>query len=377
MIYHRTLEKAIKDSLFQGKVLCIFGPRRSGKTTLAKELLSTYGTDGYYLNCENLQERQYLLPNDPERLKNHLENKKIVVFDEAQTVEGIGTILKVFSDTYPDIQLIATGSSSFELANRTGEPLVGRSKTFFLYPLSYEEIIATLNTPSHAILEQSLLFGSYPAVAKAKTQAEKITQLSSIATGYLYKDIFTFERIRKPRLIEDLLKLIALQLGSEVSMNELAQTLGVGRPTVERYLELLEKAFVIRRLHALKRNLRNEIKGNFKVYFFDLGIRNYIINAFGPLDTRMDVGPLFENYFIMERMKKMENQQGYLPPVYFWRTHAGQEIDYIEEKDGNLASFECKWNPRAAKQTPPTAFITAYPNSTFSCVTSENFNKFL
>jgi len=226
-------------------------------------------------------------------------------------------------------------------------------------------------------LEQSLLFGTYPAVANAQTQNEKITQLSSIATGYLYKDIFTFERIRKPRLVEDLLKLLALQLGSEVSLNELAQTLGVSRSTVERYLELLEKAFVIRRLHTLKRNLRNEIKGNFKVYFFDLGIRNYIINAFNPLDTRMDLGPLFENYFIMERMKKVENEQGYLSPVYFWRTHTGHEIDFIEEKDGLLHAYECKWSPRAAISTPPKAFAEAYPNFRFNCVTSENYSQYL
>lgn len=226
-------------------------------------------------------------------------------------------------------------------------------------------------------MEQSLLFGTYPAVANAQTQNEKITQLSSIATGYLYKDIFTFERIRKPRLVEDLLKLLALQLGSEVSLNELAQTLGVSRSTVERYLELLEKAFVIRRLHTLKRNLRNEIKGNFKVYFFDLGIRNYIINAFNPLDTRMDLGPLFENYFIMERMKKVENEQGYLSPVYFWRTHTGHEIDFIEEKDGLLHAYECKWSPRAAISTPPKAFAEAYPNFRFNCVTSENYSQYL
>ncbi len=374
MNYDRFLEKKVVSSLFKGKVICIFGPRRSGKTTLVKEILMKYGAESYYLNCENLQERQYLVAHDPKKLKDYLPNKRLIVLDEAQTIEDIGTILKVFVDTYPEVQLIATGSSSFELANRTGEPLVGRSQTFFLYPLSFAEISAKQGMQEATKqLQTWLRFGMYPAVVNATSDEEKIAQLNNIATGYLYKDIFTFERLRKPRLIEDLLKLLALQMGSEVSLNELAQKLDTSRQTIERYLDLLEKAFVIRRLHTLARNLRNEIRGNFKVYFFDIGIRNTIVNAFGTLENRLDIGILFENFFIMERMKKQEQEQGYLPPSYFWRTHTQKEIDYLEEKDGMFTAFECKWSERKKSSPAKKLFIETYPGSTYTIVTPGNF----
>ncbi len=371
IIFERTIEKPLKNSLFKGKIVCLYGPRQAGKTTLSKKILSLFGNDGYYLNCEDARERNYLVIGRPDILKNYVSDKKIVVLDEAQSIENIGQILKVFVDTYPEIQLVATGSSSFELANTVGEPLVGRSIDFFLYPLSVAELILAYGQQEVVKnIDNFIRFGTYPAVVASSKK--EIENLSSIANNYLYKDIFTFERIRKPKIIEDLLKLIALQIGSEVSLNELAQKLEVSRQTIERYLELLEKSFVLKRLYSLKRNLRNEIRGNFKIYFYDLGVRNYLINNFNNLEIRNDTGALFENFFIMERIKYHHNSKNYIPPVYFWRTYQQQEIDYIEEADGMLKVFECKLNNKKHKKIPGL-FLKNYPESNYTIVTKTNF----
>lgn len=375
-IFKRSIEQKIRSYILKGNVICIFGPRRSGKTTLVKKILEDYRNEGYYMNCEDVRERQYLVPGNPDVLKKYIGNKKVVVLDEAQTIEHIGTVLKVFVDTYPEIQIIATGSSSFELANRVGEPLVGRSWDFFLYPLSFEEIfIDQGKSEISKKIEDLLIFGSYPMVINAKPE-EKIQTLGQIANNYLYKDIFTFEQIRKPKILEDLLKMLALQIGNEVSINELAQKLEIGRPTIERYLSLLEKTYVIKRLYTLKRNLRDEIRGNFKVYFYDLGIRNYIINSFNSIDLRNDVGALFENYFIMERIKYQNNHNGFLPPIYFWRTYNQKEIDFIEEKENAFYLFECKWSNKNTK-TFFLDFKKTYPNSFGVIVHKNNLEEFL
>ncbi|MEK7623763.1 MAG: ATP-binding protein [Patescibacteria group bacterium] len=374
-LYSRILENKIKEKLFQGKVLCLFGPRRSGKTTLARKILSEFGESGYYLNCEDARERNYLIPGDPHVLKTYLGKHTIAVLDEAQTIENIGLVLKVFVDTYPDVQLIATGSSSFELANRLGEPLLGRAWDFFLSPLSFAEIFPPQNGLSRVegSLVELLIYGSFPQVVVAPVN-EKIQMISQIANNYLYKDIFTFESIRKPKILENLLKSVALQLGQEVSLNELSRHIGVGRQTIERYLSLLEKSFVIKRLYSLRRNRRDEIKSNFKIYFYDLGVRNYIINAFNPIDIRADVGGLFENYFIMERVKYHYNHTGYLPNVYFWRTHGQKEIDFIEEQNGVMSAFECKWTK---ENVSFKEFLSSYPGSQTHVVHRGNIQEFL
>lgn len=373
-MYKRILEEKIKEKFFKSKVICIFGPRRSGKTTLVKKILSEYGKDGYYMNCENTLERNYLLPGQPDILRKYMEGRKIIVLDEAQTVEHIGMVLKVFVDTYPDIQLIATGSSSFELANRVGEPLVGRSWDFFLAPLSFREIFAD---DAHRAVSNSLedlfIYGSFPQVVISKRE-EKTLALSQIANNYLYKDIFTFEQIKKPKVLEDLLKLTAFQVGNEVSINELAQKLEISRPTVERYLQLLEKTFVIKRLYSLKRNRRDEMRSAFKIYFWDIGVRNYIINALNPISLRDDVGALFENYFVIERIKYHYNNYGFLPLINFWRTYGQLEIDYIEETNGSFKAFECKWT---ASKTNFKDFKTSYPDSVGIVVNRENLDNFL
>lgn len=373
-MYMRVIEKEIRSKLFKNKVICIFGPRRSGKTTVAKDILSSYGKDGYYLNCENAQEKSFLVEGKPEILKNYLSDKKIIVLDEAQTVENIGKILKLFVDTYPDIQIIATGSSSFDLANKVGEPLVGRAYEFFLSPLSFEELF--LHKSKLEIknsLSDILVYGSFPSVVTANV-SDKIQELSQIANSYLYKDIFTFEEIKKPKLLEDLLKRLAFQIGKEVSIHELAQKLEVNRKTIERYLGLLEKTFVIQRLYSLKRNRRDEVGSSFKVYFCDNGVRNFITNSFNSIEHRDDIGALFENYVISERIKYWKNKKIYLPPIYFWRTYGQLEIDLIEEENDVLRAYEIKWSD---EKVIFTQFKESYPGSETHIVSKDNLNQFL
>lgn len=354
----RFLETKIKEKMFLGKVIVLFGPRRAGKTTLAKKIANEYGEGSYYLNCENLQEREYLQLGQPEIFKRYIQDKKLIILDEAQSVPDIGKILKVIVDAYPELQIIATGSSSFDLANKY---------VFFLSPFSYKEI-------GDKDLETQLIFGNFPQVVSEINKDNKIVSLGEITTNYLYKDIFTFENIKKPKLLDNLLKTLAFQVGQEVNKFELAKHLKTSPQTIERYLNLLEKTYVIKILYSLVRNRRDEINTNFKVYFLDLGIRNYIINNFNILGLRDDVGRLFENFFFIERLKKHWNEKQYLPLIYFWRTHRQLEIDYIEEKDGKFYAFECKWGDKVPKFTQ---FQESYPNSETFVVNRQNFEDFI
>lgn len=373
-MYIRTIENEIRKKLFKNKVICLFGPRRSGKTTVAKDILKTYGSKGYYLNCENATERGYLVEGRPELLKNYLSDKTIIVLDEAQTLQNIGSILKLFVDTYPDIQLIATGSSSFDLANKVGEPLVGRAYEFFLSPLSYAELFDGKDNLSVSnSLSDILVYGSFPSVVTSGI-SEKIQELSQIANSYLYKDIFTFEEIKKPKLLEDLLKKLAFQIGREVSIHELAQKLEVNRKTIERYLGLLEKTFVIKRLYALKRNRRDEVGSAFKVYFCDNGVRNFITNSFNSIENRDDIGALFENYVVTERIKYWQNKKTYTPPMYFWRTYGQLEIDLIEEENSTFRAYECKWSN---EKVVFTQFKESYPKNETFVIHKGNLREFL
>lgn len=373
-MFTRIIEEKIRQKLFNNKVICIFGPRRSGKTTVAKNILSSYGSKGYYLNCENSTEKNYLIEGRPELLKNYLSDKSIIVLDEAQTVENIGAILKLFVDTYPEIQILATGSSSFDLANKVGEPLVGRAHEFFLSPLSYAELyigkskLEVLNS-----LSDTLVYGSFPSVVMSD-KSDKVAELSQIANSYLYKDIFTFEEIKKPKLLEDLLKRLAFQIGREVSIHELAQKLDVNRKTIERYIGLLEKTFVIKRLYSFKRNRRDEVGSSFKVYFCDNGIINFITNSFNSIENRNDVGALFENYVITERIKYWQNKKTYVPPMYFWRTYGQLEIDLIEEENGILRAHEIKWSD---EKVVFTQFKESYPENETHVISREVLGDFL
>lgn len=296
-----------------------------------------------------------------------VKGKKIVVFDEAQTIQDIGTILKVFHDTYPQVQIIATGSSSFDLANKINEPMTGRIIEFILLPLSLSEISMSKHITSDD-LYQYMLYGTYPAVVAEKSLDTKKTLLKNIATQYLYKDVFIFEAIRNPRVFEDLIKLLALQIGSLVSLNELATSLGVSRSVIQRYLRLLEQAFIIKIVHSFSNNPRTELKKAFKVFFIDMGVRNAMVDIASPMETRADKGAIFENFFVIELMKK-GTMEIFPPEILFWRTRSGIEIDVIEKSGIEIFAYECKWKEPIAV---PASFKTSYPKAHFECITTKN-----
>ena len=369
----RKLEKVIESHLFKGKIIIIYGPRQVGKTTLAKKLIEKYGDENSYINCEIIDKKLALQDQNPERLKKTLGSGKFFVFDEAQKVSDIGTTLKLLVDTYPDIQIIATGSSSFDLANKINEPLTGRAFEFILYPISYAEIKDTYSlSRARESLSHYLRFGMYPAILDLDDQ-QSLSFLQTISSQYLYKDLFEFENIRKPDLLLNLLKLLAFQVGNEVSINELAVKLEVSNKIVARYINLLEKAFVIFRLTALSRNPRNEIGKKQKIFFYDLGIRNSLISRHTDLDNRDDVGALWENFVILERKKKLQYDLVYVGQ-YFWRSITGSEVDYVEEKDGKIIGYECKWSKDKIRE--PKAFIRDY-DATVKVLNKDNFEDFV
>ncbi|MFH1541961.1 MAG: ATP-binding protein [bacterium] len=370
----RLVQKQIEESCFKGKVVVIYGPRQVGKTTLAKQILANYGSDGLYLNCEILSVNQALARPEPAALKSYFGNHKLVVLDEAQKIPDIGRVLKVFVDTYPQIQILATGSSSFDLANITAEPLTGRVNEFILYPLSFQEIEIERGRPdAEAKLEQLLRTGAYPEVFLLP-ESEAIQRLNQIASNYLYKDVLAFDKIKKSNLLVNLLQLLALQLGQEVSYQELAKSLGVSRLTVQKYINLLEQSFVIFTLRAFSRNLRKEISKAVKIYFYDLGVRNSLIQNYNQLTIRNDIGALWENFLIIERLKKCQYGQIFANR-YFWRTYDQKEIDYIEEQQGKLFAYEFKWG--RGKSVLPGDFAASYPGSEFVLVNKDNYGDFI
>lgn len=365
-LFKRKIEEKIARYIGKGKVLLIFGPRQAGKTTLAKKLLAQYGDADSYFNCEEMSVRRHFSVGEPEMLRSFIGTRKLVVFDEAQTIENIGIILKVFVDKYSDTQIIATGSSSFDLANKINEPLTGRAFSFTLLPLSIEEIRSEKQMDRNA-LEGLLRFGSYPAVVAAHSTEEKLDVIGNIATNYLYKDIFTFERIKSPLHFEQLLRLLAHQVGSTVSLNEIALSLSVSRPVVEKYLRLLEQSYVIRRVPSFSRNKRNEIRKAFKVFFIDSGIRNAIIGDFSEAGKRPDIGHLFEQFFFTELMKASPPEM-FGPGISFWRTHKKEEVDFVTEHAGSIHAYECKWGDGKVSFRP---FLKAYPDAQTQVVRPE------
>jgi predicted AAA+ superfamily ATPase len=372
LIFKRTIEEVILKSLFKGRMIAILGPRQSGKTTLAKKLIFAYGVDGAYWDCQLAEVRKHFVVGKPDELLPLVKGKKIVVFDEAQTIQDIGTILKVFHDTYPGTQIIATGSSSFDLSNKIKEPMTGRIFEFTLFPLSLSEIKESKQVSLNDLYEY-MLYGTYPAVVAATSVEEKKIILKNIATQYLYKDVFIFEAIRNPRVFEDLLKLLALQIGSLVSLNELAGQLGVSRSVVQRYLRLLEQAFIIKVIHSFSNNPRTELKKAFKVFFLDGGVRNAITDIDTMLTDRKDVGFIFENYFVSERIKESMNTSVFPSEIMFWRTRTGFEVDVIEKKGTAISAYECKWNDNATVSF--THFLKMYPHAKVSVITPHDFLK--
>lgn len=369
----RILENSIEADLFKGKIIILYGARQVGKTTLVESILQKFGEKGRFLNCETLSVEQNLKEAEPDKLRAFFGNYKIIGLDEAQNIPNIGRILKVFIDSVKDIQIIATGSSSFELADKTSEPLTGRVFHHILYPLSALEIKGGSDWISFdGKIDQLLRFGSYPEVYLSDEKYAK-RKLGEISTSYLFKDLLKLEGVRKSSLLKNLILLLALQLGKEVSYNELSTTLQVSHLTIQKYIDLLEQNFVIFRLNAFSRNLRKEISKSIKVYFFDLGIRNALINNYNPLSLRNDVGALWENFCIAERIKSNSYSHRQVNS-YFWRTYDQNEIDYVEEINGIITGYEIKYSPKQ-KVKVPKLFTETY-NSKVLRVDRGNYWQF-
>jgi uncharacterized protein len=370
----RELEHVIQNYLFKKKTILIYGARQVGKTTLVHSLVKEYQDHTLFLNGDDADVRDIFTQVSSTKLKPVIAQHKIVVLDEAQRIPETGLALKILHDNFPDIQLIATGSSAFELANKIQEPLTGRKLEFNLFPVSFNEMVnyhGFLN--EKRLAEHRMVFGSYPDIILNQGIENKL--LKSLASSYLYKDLLMLEKIQKPVLLEKILKALALQIGNEVSYTELAKLVGSDRGTVEKYIDLLEKAFIIFRLPALNKNVRNEIKKGKKIYFYDNGIRNAILGNFLPLDSRTDRGPLWENYIISERLKFNSNRDIDVNN-YFWRTTQQQEIDYIEDKNSELSAFEFKWNPNK-KGVLSKTFSKAYSVKNFDTISPDNMETFL
>src|SRR4030042_2055854 len=369
----RTIQDAIEQSLFQGKAIIIYGARQVGKTTLIRAIQEKSTVPSVYLNCDEPGVRRALSDKTSTELKMLVGNNRLVLIDEAQRVGTIGLTIKLLTDTAPDIQVIATGSSAFELSGHIEEPLTGRKREVRLYPFSLTEVGQLYSTMEiRRIVERCMIFGLYPEIINAPEASE--TTLRELVRSYLYKDVLALQQIRNAEALERLGESIALQVGNEVSYNELAQQVGVDKKTIESYLRVLEQAFIIFRLGSFSRNLRNELKKSRKIYFVDTGMRNAVINNLNAPDLRSDVGGLWENFVIAERIKWNHNQ-GRFPNSYFWRSHQKQEIDYLEELNGVLRGYEIKW--RAQKFKVPSGFSAAYPDCPVSLTNRENMTGFV
>ncbi|MFZ4725445.1 MAG: ATP-binding protein [Paludibacter sp.] len=370
----RELEQVITNRLFKKKAIIIVGPRQVGKTTLLHQLSEKVDKKLLFLNCDEPDVRKNLeLPTSSE-LKALVGKAELILIDEAQRVKDIGITLKLLIDNLPDKQIIVTGSSALELSNSINEPLTGRKFEYKMFPFSFNELVdanGLLN--EKRLLEHRMIYGMYPDVVN--NQGEEREVLLNIVSSYLYKDIFDFQDIRKPEIIEKLLQALALQIGSEVSFNELSRLLGIDVGTIQRYIDLLEKSYIIFHLKSYSRNIRNELKKSRKIYFYDNGVRNALISNLNPIGLRSDVGYLWENFLISERMKRNVYSMNYAN-YYFWRTTQQQEVDYIEDKDGMLNCYEFKWNS-TKKAKLSTTFTSNYPDSTFQLINQDNYLEFI
>jgi len=370
----RLISKQIEQDFFKEKAIIVLGARQVGKSTLVDAVLENYKAEVLQFNGDDADIREIFDKPTAVRMRNILGQNKIVVFDEAQRIPGIGIIIKLFTDQVKNVQVIATGSSSLDLADKLNEPLTGRKYEYLLYPLSFAEMVN-----HHGLVEElrqikhRIIFGYYPEIVTSP--GEEIRLLKLLASSYLYKDIFSLNMIKKPMMLDKLVRALALQVGSEVSYNELSQLVGIDKGTIETYIDLLEKSFVLFRLEAYSGNVRNEIKKGKKIYFYDNGILNAIIGNFAPAELRPDIGALWENYIISERIKR-NTYNGFHGKHFFWRTTQQQEIDFIEEVDGKFYAYEFKWNPRKKARFPATFLNAYFPESTM-VVTPENIDEFL
>lgn len=371
IMFKRTLEKTISERFFQGKAILLIGPRQVGKTTLLQTVLAN--KDHLFLNGDDPTVRGLLTNPSTTDLKALIGSYRIVFIDEAQRMEGIGLTMKLITDQFKDVQLLASGSSAWEINQKTQEPLTGRKFEYNLYPISWEEFESQVGfLEASQQLEERLVYGMYPDVLNNRSNAREVLQ--QLASSYLYQDVLSFMDVRKPEILDKLLRALALQVGSEVSFNELAGLLGIDKITVSRYIDLLEKSFIVFTLPSFSRNQRNEIKHNRKIYFYDNGIRNAVINNFNPLEWREDKGALWENFLIVERMKMHKYHQRYAR-YYFWRTVQKQEIDWVEEIDGRLFAYEFKWKSTSRNRIP-ASFLTTY-SANGQLIDRQNFREFL
>lgn len=369
----RILENVIINKLGKGKAIIILGARQTGKTTLLKGLFENK-TKTQWLNADEADIQAIFEEASSTRFKSFFKGSDSLIVDEAQRIKNVGLKFKLITDQIPSLQLVATGSSAFELANEINEPLTGRKFEYNLFPISFEELVN-----HHGMLNEirslphRMVFGAYPEVITAEGNEKEI--LKQLADSYLYKDILMWERIKKPDKLLKLLQALAFQIGNEVSYHELGQIVDLDNETVEKYIQLLERTFVIFRLSAFSRNLRKELKRKQKIYFYDLGIRNSLISNYSPIELRNDIGALWENYLISERIKFCHYNTVW-SNIYFWRTHDQQEVDYIEEREGKLFAYEFKWNPKR-KSKLSKSFKSAYPAHEFVVITRENYHEFI
>lgn len=370
----RQLQEVLVKKLSDRKALILLGPRQVGKSTLYQILEKQFTAPVIWWSGDESDVRNFLKEPTSTKLKSLIGDAKTVVIDEAQRIENIGVCIKLITDQMKDVKVLATSSSAFDLADKINEPLTGRNWEYRLFPLSFSEMVAhTSLTEEKRLLEHRLVYGYYPEIVTSNGhQAELLKQLTN---SYLYKDILTWDRIQKPDKLEKLVQALAFQTAQQISCHEIGQLCGLNSETVEKYIQLLEKAFVVFRLPSFSRNLRNELKKSYKVYFYDNGVRNAVINQFAPTSLRNDMGQLWENWFISERIK-WRNNTSQIGSYYFWRTAAQQEIDFVEEVDGKINAFECKWNKKA-KGKVTKVFGANYPEASVNMVYPDNVEGFL
>lgn len=373
MKIQRSVGQLLSKKIGTNKVLLLFGTRRVGKTYLIKALESTFNVPYLQLNAEDADVLNLLENRSVANYQRLLNGIKLLIIDEAQVIPEIGKILKLMIDSFEDLTIIATGSSAFDLSNQTGEPLTGRSYTYYLYPIAQAELKENI-LQSKQNLDDRLVFGSYPEIFQLKTGDEKAEYLKNLVNSYLLKDILHFENIKNSTKIYDLLRLVAYQVGSEVSLDELGKQLGMSKNTVERYLDLLAKVQILFKLSGFSKNLRKEVTKSSKWYFFDNGIRNALINDFRLVPLRQDMGLLWENYCIYEKIKANNNAQNDAA-YFFWRTYDQQEIDLIEKRDQKINAFEFKYGD--IKKKAPAFFTKSYPEAGFEIVNRENYLDFI
>lgn len=371
---HRRLEDNIRKLLGGKKAIIIMGARQVGKSTLLHQMLDNQ-ENIIWMNGDDIDVQELFRDISSTRLRALLGNKKTLVIDEAQRIPDIGLRIKLITDQVEGVQVIATGSSSFELASKVNESLTGRKREFKMFPLTFSEMVEHTNLLEELrMIPHRMVYGYYPEVVCNPGDENDV--LKELSDSYLYKDILSFDGINKPDKLSRLLKALALQIGNQISYNEIGNLIGLDSKTVERYIDILEKSFIIFRLGSFSRNLRNELKSSRKIYFWDLGIRNAVIGNMAQIENRTDTGELWENFAIVERIKQNCYRNGFAQS-WFWRTQQQKEIDYIEEENGVIQAFEFKWNERKARVKAPESFAKAYPDATFHVITPKNIEEFL